>query len=651
MNQPEPQRHTAPELTVWAPHANHVQVEWSLDDAPTQRDAMEAKGDGWWRWQAPDAAGGDTAYAGYPRLDYAFCVNGGEVTPDPRTPWQPDGVHAASRWFDASAYPWRDATWAGPQHGAGVLGGVVYELHLGTFTPQGTLDAAQERLGHLVDLGVGVVELMPVASWPGRWNWGYDGVGPWAVVEAYGGPAALQRFVDACHGLGLGVCLDVVYNHLGPVGNYLSRFGPYFSDRHPTPWGEGLNLDGEGSFHVRRWVVDNALRWFADFHIDALRLDAVHELHDDSDQHVLAQLSDEVRALSARLGRPLTLVAESDLNDPVMVTPVADGGRGMDAQWDDDVHHALHVVLTGESQGYYSDFAGHCRALPDGGPVAVLAKTLTHAFLHDGTWSSFRDGEWGVPVDRTKVDGRRFLGYLQTHDQVGNRALGERISALVTPGQQAIGAALYLTSAFTPMVFMGEEWAASTPFQFFTDFDDPAMGAAVSEGRRREFATHGMAWDDVPDPQDEATFRRSQLRWLELDEPEHARMLQWYRDLVALRRNEFQLTDGHLDEVEVDFDETAQWLVLRRGTLHTVVNLAASSRWHVPLRGAGAAADSSAAADPSAAAGASVQGTEGEPVEVLLAWDPERTKVQRDGLHLPPQSVAVVRVGQPTSIT
>jgi maltooligosyltrehalose trehalohydrolase len=556
-------------------------------------------------------------------LDYGFRVDEGELTPDPRSAWQPDGVHGLSRWFDVGEYHWNDATWAGPQRGAGLLGGVVYELHVGTFTPEGTLDAAQSRLAHLVELGVDVVELMPVAAWPGRWNWGYDGVGPWSVVEAYGGPLALQRFVDACHGVGLGVCLDVVYNHLGPVGNYLARFGPYFSQAHSTPWGEALNLDGDGSFHVRRWVVDNALRWFAGFHLDALRLDAVHELHDDSEQHLLAQLSDEVAALSTQLGRPLALIAESDLNDPVTVTPTRAGGLGMEAQWDDDVHHALHVVLTGETQGYYSDFAGHCRALPDGGPLTVLAKTLTRAFLHDGTWSSFRDQRWGAPVDRRALDGRRLLAYLQTHDQVGNRALGERISALVGAGQQAIGAALYITSAFTPMVFMGEEWAAGTPFQFFTDFDDPEMSAAVSQGRRAEFATHGMAWDDVPDPQDEETYRRSQLRWSELEDPEHRRMLQWYRDLIALRRNEFALLDGRLDRVGVEVDEAAQWLVLRRGSLLVVANFAPSARWSVPL-------------PP-------------EAQELVLAWEPTQTRLQRGGIHLPPQSVAVVRTGRSAS--
>ena len=622
---------TGPELTLWAPAAHDVEVEWSLDDGPAERSPMEAKGDGWWRWEAPPVeltapSGGAPApepgTAAYPCLDYGFRLDGGDVTPDPRSAWQPHGVHGESRWFDVTRHTWHDATWAGPQHGEGVLGAVVYELHVGTFTPEGTLDAAQRRLQHLVDLGVDVVELMPVASWPGRWNWGYDGVGPWAVDDEYDGPAALQRFVDACHGLGLGVCLDVVYNHLGPVGNYLSRFGPYFSDAHPTPWGDGFNLDGPGSLHVRRWIIDNALRWFADFHVDALRLDAVHELKDDSEQHVLAQLADEVSNLSARLGRPLDLIAESDLNDPQTVTPTADGGLGMDAQWDDDIHHALHVTLTGETQGYYGDFAGRCPAMPDGGPLSVLAKTLTSAFLHDGRWSSFREAEWGAPVDRRKVDGRRFLAYLQTHDQVGNRAVGDRISAVVSPGRQAIGAALYLTAPYTPMVFMGEEWAASTPFQFFTDFDDPALKQAVTEGRRREFEAHGWAAEDVPDPQDEQTYRRSQLDWAELHEGQHARMFAWYRALIALRRNEFDLGNGDLESVVVDFDEDAGWLVVRRGAYRIVANLA-ESRWTVPLDAA--------------------------PDRVVLAWEPLQTRLRGQGVHLPPFTAAVVRMAQSTA--
>ncbi len=287
---------------------------------------------------------------------------------------------------------------------------------------------------------------------------------------------------------GLGVCLDVVYNHLGPTGNYLAEFGPYFTDEHSTPWGSAVNLDADGSEVVRRWVVDNALRWLRDFHVDALRLDAVHELRDESSPHILAQLSDEVASLAAELGRPLDLIAESDLNDPVMVTPTAQGGRGMTGQWDDDLHHALHVALTGETQGYYADFAGHDAAWPDGGALSVLAKTLTDAFLHDGRMSSFRGKTWGAPVDKETTSGHAFVGYLQTHDQVGNRATGDRIGATITPGQQAIGAALYLLSPYTAMVFMGEEWRASTPFAFFTSFEEDWLADAVRTGRRSEFA-------------------------------------------------------------------------------------------------------------------------------------------------------------------
>ena len=596
------------EIRLWAPHAERVDIHVGAPGAEAAVRPMRASEGGWWTWRQALGAG---------PLDYAFGVDGGEARPDPRTAWQPHGVHGPSRTFDPAAHDWRDGTWAGPQQGLGTLGGVVYELHIGTFTPEGTLDAAVARLDHLVGLGVDVVELMPVAAFDGRWNWGYDGVAPYAVHDAYGGPAALQRFVEACHLRGLGVCLDVVYNHLGPAGNYLGTFGPYFTDAHHTPWGAALNLDQDGSHEVRRWIIDNALRWFSDFHVDALRLDAVHELRDDSERHVLAQLADEAAALEKRLGRPLTLIAESDLNDARMVTPTSEGGLGMDAQWDDDVHHALHVTLTGERQGYYADFAGFSPALPDGGPITVLAKTLTEVFLHDGRFSSFRDREWGVPVDRSAVDGRRFLAYLQTHDQVGNRAVGDRISALVSPGQQAIGAALFLTAPYTPMLFMGEEWAASTPFQFFTDFSDEGLREAVSAGRRSEFASHGWSFDEVPDPQDEATYRRSQLDWAEAHEGEHARMLAWYRDLIALRRSEAELGDGRLDRVQVACHDDDRWLVMSRGDLRTVVNLSETAQT-VPL------------AQPVA--------------EVLLAWDPAATAASDQGLRLPGHGCAVVRV-------
>ncbi len=352
---------------------------------------------------------------------------------------------------------------------------MIYELHVGTFTPEGTLDAATERLGHLVDLGVDVVELLPLAPFPGARNWGYDGVAPYAVHEAYGGPAALQRFVDAAHAAGLGVCLDLVYNHLGPDGNHLAEFGPYLTDRHTTPWGLALNLDAADSDPVRHWVLDNVAQWFVDFHADGLRLDAVHELHDHRATHVLEEMARLVDDLAEQHGRAMWLVAESDRNDPGTVTPrgtgAAVGGQGLHGQWADDVHHALHVALTGETQGYYADFA----------EPEALAKVMRTPFFHDGTHSSFRGRGHGRPVDPTSVPGWRFVASLQTHDQVGNRAIGDRLSALVEPGLLACGAAILLTSPWTPMLFMGEEWGASTPWQYFTDHTDRALGEAVAQ--------------------------------------------------------------------------------------------------------------------------------------------------------------------------
>ncbi|QIM21305.1 malto-oligosyltrehalose trehalohydrolase [Phycicoccus sp. HDW14] len=576
-------------IEVWAPLAGRVELEWSPVPGPAdgppevRREAMEPADGGWWQLALPEGTG---------PVDYAFVLDGADpALPDPRSAWQPAGVHGPSRTLDPADLVWTDDAWRGPRDGAGSLGAVFYELHVGTFTPEGTFDAAAAHLDHLVALGVDVVEVMPVAAFPTDRGWGYDGVGLYAVHDAYGGPHALARFVDACHARGLGVCLDVVHNHLGASGNYLSRFGPYFTEGHHTPWGAAVNLDDDGSAQVRRFLVESALRWFRDLHVDALRLDAVHELKDDSARHYLAELSEEVAALATDLGRPLDLVAESDLNDIVMVTATGDGGRGMTAQWDDDVHHALHVALTGEAQGYYADFAG----APDGphpGPLSVLAKVLTHGFLHDGTHSSFRGATWGAPVDREGLDARRLLGYLQTHDQVGNRATGERISALVAdPALQAAGAALYLLAPTTPMLFMGEEWAASTPWQFFTSFAEDWLADAVREGRRAEFGSHGWSADDVPDPQDPATRDRSVLDWSELGEPDHARMLRWYTDLTALRRRLLGSGPTRLADVEVDVDEEERWVLLRHrpaGGEPFAVVATLGGPAEVPLSGAGA---------------------------------------------------------------
>ena len=538
-------------FAVWAPSAARVDLDLPSGGRSVP---MERADDGWWRADVADAV---------PGTDYAFRVDGGEPTPDPRSAWQPQGVHAPSRVFDTAEHA--PLAWAGVD----VRGATLYELHVGTFTDRGTFDAATQRLDHLVDLGVQMVSVMPVAAFPGRHGWGYDGVHLYAVHDAYGGPAAMQRFVDAAHGKGIGVCLDVVYNHLGPSGNYLSRFGPYFTDKHHTPWGQAVNLDDDGSEQVRRWIVDNALRWFRDFGVDALRLDAVHELKDDSPEHVLAQLSNETAALAAELGRPLSLVAESDLNDPKMVDPVSEGGLGMTAQWSDDFHHALHAMLTGERSGYYGDFGS-----PD-----VMAKTLTRVFRHDGEFSSFRDADWGAPVDPARHRGHAFLAYSANHDQVGNRAVGDRPGASLTPGQLAIAATLTLTSPFTPMLFMGEEWGASTPWQYFTDHGEEELAESIRVGRRREFATHGWDAEQIPDPQDPTTRDASVLRWAEVTGGHHDRLLAWHRALLALRRVHPDLVDDDLAAVDVRYDpvddgDDASWFVVTRGALRVVVTLA-----------------------------------------------------------------------------
>lgn len=584
---------------VWAPAAHQVDV---VLPGTGERRPLARVGGGWWDGATLE-----------PGTDYAFSLDGGPLRPDPRTRWQPDGVHGASRVLDPSSWTWTDDGWSGVD----VRGRVLYELHVGTFTPGGTLDSAVEHLDDLVALGVDVVELMPLAAFDGPRGWGYDGVAISAVHEPYGGPEALHRFVDAAHARGLGVCLDVVHNHLGPSGNYLAEFGPYFTDAHHTPWGAAVNLDQDGADEVRRWICDSALGWLRDFHLDALRLDAVHALVDGSDRHLLAQLSDEVAALSAELGRPLSLVAESDLNDPATIAPTPDG-LGMTAQWADDVHHAIHTLVTGERHGYYVDF----------GSPEVLRTALTGAFVHAGTWSTFRGRTWGRPVP-PGTDGHRFVVAASNHDQVGNRALGDRPSARLAPGQLAVEAALVLLSPFTPMVFMGEEWGASTPWQYFTSYPDAELGAAVSRGRRAEFGGHG--WRDlygedveVPDPQAPDTFRRSVLDRSETTSEPHAGVLDWYRRLVALRRSVPDLASGDLAATDLDWGDGTDdgpfdgWLVVHRGAARVVANLSDAPRdVRVDVDG---------------------------PLDLAEAWEPVTLTVDDDGVlvSLGPRSVAVL---------
>jgi maltooligosyltrehalose trehalohydrolase len=555
---------------VWAPHARRVEVEVNGVRSPLSGDA-----DGWFTGDVDRAGAGD---------DYAFALDGGPPRPDPRSLWQPAGVHGPSRLVDHAAFRWSDGSW----RGVPLVSSVLYELHVGTFTPEGTFAAAIARLPELVTLGITAVELMPVAEFPGTRGWGYDGVDLWAPHHAYGGPDGLKQLVDACHHHGLAVVLDCVYNHLGPDGNYLREFGPYFTDHYRTPWGDALNLDGPDSEPVRAFLIENALGWLRDYHVDGLRLDAVHAIVDTSAIHFLEELAARVRELEAELGRTLWVIAESDLNDPRLVRSTDAGGYGLDAQWSDDFHHALHTVLTGERTGYYADF----------GSLEDLGRALTGVFVYDGRYSRHRRRRHGRPA--TGILGSRFLGFLQNHDQVGNRAAGERTSQLVSVGRQKIGAALVLSAPFVPLLFAGEEWGASTPFQYFTDHADPALGRAVSEGRRQEFAAFG--WDPaaVPDPQVEETFLRSKLRWAERERAPHAEILAWYCAMIRLRRETPALSDGRLDRAGVRHGDG--WIVLERGEVTIACNLG-SATTRIP-RTATAPARTLAASDPGAHASA-----------------------------------------------
>ncbi|MCU1508192.1 MAG: treZ [Glaciihabitans sp.] len=571
-------------LSVWAPRANRVRLRLADHDQ-----SMTARGDGWWTSEASLP----------PDTDYGFLLDDDTVAlPDPRSRRQPIGVHGLSRTVDFGVHAWSDASWTGRQ----LAGGVIYELHLGTFTPAGTLDSAIDRLDHLLEIGIDFVELLPVNAFNGDHNWGYDGVLWYAVDEVYGGPEAYQRFVDACHSRGLAVIQDVVYNHLGPSGNYLPRFGPYLDDASANTWGSTVNL---AEPEVRSYILDNAAAWFSDFHVDGLRLDAVHALVDDPERHILRELAEQTDAQSAFLGRPLTLIAESDLNDPRLILPREAGGYGLAAQWSDDYHHSLHVALTGETDGYYADFAS----------LGALAKTATKGFFHDGTYSSFRGRTHGHPIN-DQVPTWRLVVFAQDHDQIGNRATGDRLGATLGYERLAVAAVLTMAGPFTPMLFMGEEWGASTPWQFFTAHPEPELGEATAKGRIAEFER--MGWDPsvVPDPQDPATFAASKLNWDESSQGDHARLAGLYRDLAALRKSVPELTNPAFSQLVASFDDERQIFQLQRGRISVVANFG------------------------SAAASLPV----GRNSAILLATG-DGTRVEETTVVLPADSAAILRVG------
>ena len=583
-------------VRVWAPFAKSVElvtphrriamrpgIAAAADDAADAHDAADARDAA----VADDAA--DANDSGYWRANvdesvlaegYRYSIDGGEPRPDPRSAWQPEGVHGPSyrrrTEFSAADGTARFAP-------AALADAVIYEMHVGTFTPEGTYSEAQSKLPHLLEFGVTHLELMPLATFPGRRGWGYDGVDLFAPFPAYGTPEELAAFVRACHSAGIAVLLDVVYNHLGPDGNYLAEFGPYFTDHYRTPWGMAVNYDGPYSQGVRRFVIDNALMWLRDYEFDGLRLDAVHAIYSFEAVHLLEEMAAAVKKLGTDLGRTLILIAESDLNDPRLVRPSSQGGYGLDAHWADDFHHSIHRLFTGESDGYYSDFGG----------MSDVAAALRDGYVYQGQYSRHRRRRHGRPP--TGVGAHQLIVSAQNHDQVGNRAQGERLSILLNAQQLKAVAALTLLSPFVPLLFQGEEWGAQTPFLYFTDHENQDLGRRVAEGRSKEFS--GFRWRGaVPNPQEPETFERSKLDWSELSQPSHAELFEWYRQLIQLRRLKSARRNcgerSRRAKAAVKCDEQAGWLRFDHGGVLAVFNLAAHAQrvpmpggeWHLALR-------------------------------------------------------------------
>jgi maltooligosyltrehalose trehalohydrolase len=586
------------QFRVWAPQARQVTVVLGKDE-PRRALTLKSKA-GLHTGVSPEAGTG---------TDYWYSLDGGPLRPDPVSRYRPYGVHGPSRIVDPGEFAWSDQDWPGLSKGELV----IYELHVGTFNPKATFEGVAERLASLRELGVTALEIMPVAEFPGSRNWGYDGVSLYAPQSTYGGPDGLRRLVDLCHGAGLAVILDVVYNHLGPEGNYLPEFGPYFSDKHQTAWGPGWNLDGPDSDEVRRYIVDNALYWISEFHLDGLRLDAADKIIDHSATHILEEIVSAARLQAAALGRQVILIAESDANDPRYIREQELGGYGLDAQWTDDFHHAVHAALTHETQGYFADFGG----------VRPVAKALADRFVNDGRYSPYRRRRYGRPAADLPSD--RFVVCTQNHDQVGNRAGGERLSVLVAPAALRLAAAVLLLSPYVPLLFMGEEYGETNPFLYFVSHGDPELVQAVREGRRREFAAFG--WEgQVPDPQSESTFERSRLDWSRLDQPKHSALRALYSDLLRLRAQEPALRPG-VARVEVTHNEGGQWVFLTQTAAQSVLQAGmnfSSTEQRLPLSSPGLP-------------------------RVVLSTDHrsyggrDEARIESGGLFLPPLSAALLR--------
>jgi maltooligosyltrehalose trehalohydrolase len=528
------------EFRVWAPNLTNlaVRVMGGNEGEPSRTIPMRQSSDSEFVATVPQVGAG---------ADYVYVLDGERERPDPVSRWQPGGVHAPSRVVDPASFRWSDQGWSGIP----LRDFIIYELHTGTFTREGTFESMIPRLPYLRDLGITAIEIMPVAEVPGNRNWGYDGASLYAPQSSYGGPTGLKKLVDACHQHGLAVVLDVVYNHLGPEGNYLPEFAPCFTDTHHTPWGKAINFDGPESDGVRGFIIDNALYWLTEYHVDALRLDAIHGIYDFGARHILDELSQAFQDQARRLQRQAWLIAESDLEDVRIINPRAKGGYAFDAQWHDDFHHALYALLTGQREGFLMDF----------GAVANLSKSVTEGFVFDWKYSHYRRRHYGSSSkDRP---GEQFVGFIQNHDQVANTSRGKRLSSLVSSGQQKLAAVLTLSSPFLPLLFMGEEYGETAPFLYFTSFDDPGLAAAVTAGRKKELGSH-YSESEFADPQAPGTFEHCKLDWSKTEVSPHAEILRLYRDLISLRRRHLSLANCRKELTEIQFNEQRKWLLMKR---------------------------------------------------------------------------------------
>lgn len=552
-------------IVVWSPHSERVEITLPEKGVNLPLEKAEL---GYWTALSDKIRPGDL---------YKVVLNSENEFPDPASRFQPEGVHGPSQAVDPSAFQWTDGNW----ENIDLADYIIYELHTGTFSPEGTFDGIESKLDYLRELGITAIEIMPVAQFPGTRNWGYDGVAPFAVQNSYGGPEGLMKLVNACHQKGLAVILDVVYNHMGPEGNYLSTSGPYFTDKYNTPWGNAVNFDDEYSDGVRQYFIENVLMWFRDFHIDALRMDAVHAIKDLGPVHILREMKMRTEELMKETGKTHYLIAEVDLNDTRYINPLEERGYGIDAQWVDEFHHALRVA-TGESRnGYYSDFNG----------IKDLAKSYTDAYVYDGQYSSHRKKFFGIKAENHP--GQQFIVFSQNHDQVGNRMLGERTSQLLSFGMQKLVAASVIMSPYLPMLFMGEEWSEPHPFLYFVSHTDEELAESVRKGRKEEFAAF-HANGEAPDPLLEDTFLQSKLQWDLLSREQHKTMFNYYKALIALRKENAVLSVPDRKNLEVTVDETAGTLILHRykdeqhvlclmnfsGTAQKITLPAALPEWH-----------------------------------------------------------------------